>query len=222
MDSDATEYPAQIDEVSRILSIFASLGFTSDDEIENESEVMSVILTSIGALISFHQINGSMRKRSTTTFYKAVADLCSKVSEKCNESEDDKTYYHGPELLLASHGTRYACEDDGEQEPQRLRYLLGLNPVAARAKDHNGCTPVHYLFSRALDDASVLGDVMECLIEFDPSVFAVVNNFNDSPLHHMPKLCCDKNIAIVRRVFQVCPEVFKLQNCYGELPLHLP
>ena len=133
-----------------------------------------------------------------------------------------------PQVASEIRDSRLPLHDAVRQErapAHILRALIDANPSGVQALTKYGNLPIHLA---ALVKADF--DVVDMLIKHHPKdCLMEVNGFGNTPLHHAVSTSPGlpyrptgvTHAEYVQRFLQACPEAALVENCQGQLPLHL-
>ena len=130
------------------------------------------------------------------------------------ENWDDVPNYLDEIEETNEHGTTLhpACFFNDAVVPYNiLRMLIDAYPEAAKMRNGNGNTPLHYSRSRHSDECAIL------LLGVAPETVGIQNNNGCTPLHYAIEDC--RSTKLVQMMLQACPSALNIANNIGQTPL---
>ena len=100
-----------------------------------------------------------------------------------------------------------------------IKLLYNTWPGALQLRDDNRYLPIHSLCCNIeLDDTASL-DILQFMLEIDPSLPREVNGYGNLPIHYAAE--SNKSQAFCKILIDAYPESLRIESGYGWLPIHL-
>ena len=126
-------------------------------------------------------------------------------------------------LLFCSYSLKYLllrCRlGDDLTKCSRILHILNSCPAAARARDNEGMTSLHYFCMRGKGACDY--PILEKLLEIDPDLPMVPNIFGESPLHQLAGQN-NPDPKVISALIRACPPaLMQASPMNGNYPLHI-